>query len=223
MCNSSRLLQEKLVGSDKHLLLRRHKAILDTKSYQSFEMFYNLITHHNETFKNIHPLGCFVQKSATMRISDPAYSLDIKNSGRVEYVQPGLWQAAVLKTKRSNGTRNALLLVKMASCDVSFADMSVQAFSWEKLNCELCSDSGILGCFDEKYYQDATCFGYNPIADGRQQWIQGCQKVVRTYPFASVVPYGALSVSGEGEGFYDCYLLREANGLVTAIALDFLI
>ena len=172
-------------------------------------------------------LGFFTQVSDNLLICDSAISRDDENLVCLSPAEPGMWRAAVQMVKREesgemDGTVPAFLLAKSSSCPFSFQQMLGQALLWRKKQ-NVFTESGIMGVFDEKYYQDPTPFGFPPIPGSNERWVKECGNLLRGYPNACVLPHGAISCSGEGEGLYDAYYLENSMGKVIAIAIDFLL
>ena len=68
-----------------------------------------------------------------------------------------------------------------------------------------------------------TSFGIPPVSGADERWKRACNELILEYPYACVFPHGAISCSGEGEGLYDGYVLKNSAGRVIAIAIDFLL
>lgn len=172
-------------------------------------------------------LGFFIQSSDTILVCDPATPKADKNLSLLKNVEQGAWQAAaqIVSTDKGEvpGTPMiAFLLAKSSSCPLNFQQMLEQAFLWPKLQ-NVYTDTGAMGLFDAKYYQDPTPFGIPPVHGSEKKWVKSCMELIAESPNACVLPHGVLSMSGEGEGLYDGYFLRNAAGRVIAIAVDFLL
>jgi len=137
-----------------------------------------------------------------------------------------MWKTAVQIVRRGDGDIEGLvpafLLAKAQSCPFSFQQMPEQVFLWPKKQ-NIFADIGILGRFDKKYYQDLTSFGIPPLSSKNERWIKACDDLLMEYPNACVLPHGVISSSGEGEGLYDAYYLKNSEGRIIAVALDFLL
>lgn len=173
-------------------------------------------------------LGFFTQVSDEMLICDPSVTRsEPEMIVRLSGVELGMWRAAAQVVEReengeTGGPVPAFLLAKSSSCPFSFQQMLEQAFLWPKKE-NVFTDTGVMGIFDEKYYQDPTSFGIPPVSGADERWKRACNELVLEYPYACVFPHGAISCSGEGEGLYDGYVLKNSAGRVIAIAIDFLL
>lgn len=172
-------------------------------------------------------LGFFTQVGNSLLICDPTTNLEDLDLVRLPDVEPGMWRAAVQVVKREEDGESdryvpSFLMVKADSCPFSFQQMLEQSLLWPK-RMNVFTDTGIMGVFDEKYYQDPTPFGIPPISGIDERWAKACSNLVLEYPNACVFPHGAISGSGEGEGLYDAYFLKNSAGKVIAVAIDFLL
>lgn len=172
-------------------------------------------------------LGFFVQTSDSILICDPSAPKDDPNLTRLSLPEQGVWQTSVQIIEPDKGGVQgeplaSFLLAKSSTCPFTFQQMLEQAFLWPKIQ-NVFTDSGVMGVFDAKYYQDPTPFGIPPIAGAENRWTKTCAELVLGFPNASVIPHGAVSCSGAGEGLYDAYYLRNTAGKIIAIAVDFLL
>ena len=171
-------------------------------------------------------LGFYTQMSNQLLICDPSTSREDSNLICLSGVEPGIWRAATQIVGKEDGEINepapAFLLAKSQTCPLSFQQIMEQAFLWPKKQ-NVFTDIGILGFFDEKYYQDPTLFGIPPLSGKNDRWLKVCSDLLVEYPNACILPHGVISCSGEGEGLYDAYYLKDTKGHIIAVALDFLL
>ena len=107
---------------------------------------------------------------------------------RLSGVELGMWRAAAQVVEReengeTGGPVPAFLLAKSSSCPFSFQQMLEQAFLWPKKE-NVFTDTGVMGIFDEKYYQDPTSFGIPPVSGADERWKRACTELVLEYPYA---------------------------------------
>ena len=170
-------------------------------------------------------MGVFSQTSERMVIGDP-YACK-SNPGLATLMCPtaGLWSTAVqlvVRTDKQEQPMVAMLFAKAQSCPYSFRQLQEQMFFWRKAN-TVATGSGVVGIFDEAYFQDPTLLGIPPMIGSAEKWADACVELTNSYPYAGVLPHGVVSCSGAGEGQYDAYYLRDAKGRVMAIAVDYLL
>lgn len=171
-------------------------------------------------------LGVFVQSCDTIIIGDPSVPKDNDGLCVLQNVDLGLWSSAVYEVALPNfpnEQRVALLLSKSQRCPYTFQQMVEQMFFWKKVPNGILTGNGAIGLFDTRYYQDPTSLGIPPVEAGCQRWIQHCIDVTLDYPYAGVLPHGIISSSGEGEGAYDAYYLRDSDGKVVGVVLDYML
>lgn len=141
-------------------------------------------------------LGEFEMTSPVMRVSDPCYERDVWCCGTVDHCKLGTWEAGVLKTDEGEwGTRCAVLAVRHKDIGV---------------------DSGQAGFFDDAFYQNDTVFEELPapgFAIG-DLWYRHVCDITLSKMSAGVLPYGAVSSSGFGDGGYTCYTHADENGVI---------
>ena len=77
-------------------------------------------------------------------------------------------------------------------------------------------DSGQAGFFDDAFYQNDTVFEELPspgFAIG-DLWYRHVCDITLSKMSAGVLPYGAVSSSGFGDGGYTCYTHADENGVI---------
>lgn len=93
-------------------------------------------------------------------------------------------------------------------------------------------DTGNLGFFDLKYYRDDNIVGdhkltpYIDMIEKGDKWYSMCIFLAfenKNEHNASIVPYGALSESGYGDGIYDIYVCYDNNKNVVALKAEFIV
>ena len=171
--------------------------------------------------------GFFIQTSSPILICDPFTPKNDPNLTRLDFPEEGAWQTAVQMIEPDGGDALdgplvSFLLAKSSACPFTFQQMLEQAFLWPRIQ-KVFTDSGVIGLFDSKYYQDPTSFGMPPVAGAGARWSKVCADLVLDFPNACIFPHGIVSCSGMGEGLYDAYFLRNAAGKVAAVAVDFLL
>ena len=175
-----------------------------------------------------HPLGTknvgfFKIESGKAMISDPCYDRNVKCHGSL-IVKNGLWNAFVeLSDEYSWGKRVAELRCEHEN----HRDIN----PWIKADFEVGVVSGQAGVFDDKYYKDVKvvanmtdaqrmCPDKKVCAD--DPWYSFCCDRTLSQQHAGVIPFGAVSSSGFGDGGYTCYYHEDISGQADAIKIIFI-
>ena len=162
-------------------------------------------------------IGEFDVVSGAVRVTDPCYDPDVWCSGSVPAVN-GRWVAKVERYEdRMWGDRIARLVVE----HVDF----IGAAQYEKLGFEVGVDSGQAGVFDLSHYQDHDVALENPLKEPllpEDPWYSMCCAVTLSKASAGVVPFGAVSTSGYGDGGYDGYAVF-VDGKAVSVMIIFLL
>src|SRR5262249_29915379 len=144
---------------------------------------------------------------------DPCYPLDGDDAARTaKPARRGSWKATVVSIDAGNwGTRNAELIVVHSEAR--------GAPSWGREPRGLGVDSGQVGVFDRPHYGDDALVPKDyrwkdrPV-DPKQPWCSLCCEKTLSEAGAGVVPFGAVSSSGIGDGIYDWFLWIDRGDLV---------
>lgn len=165
----------------------------------------------------LHSLGQFEVKSGEIIISDPCYDADGQKLPAIK----GIWNAFMLKATLQTGwgedNRCAFLFAHLASTPVEYDDAV-----WQPLEVGAGVDSGQAGIFDAQFYRDekvVTETIEEPLT-GENRWYDLCCSRTLGEIGAGVIPYGCVSSSGWGDGYYPAFGVYRGKHLV-AIALHF--
>jgi hypothetical protein len=143
-------------------------------------------------------IGEFEVVSGVMRISDPCYDRNTWCADKVPVVL-GTWNAYVsMVDKRDWGRRVSMLTV-------AHKDLLFREFVFDEVT-GVGVDSGQCGFFDEQYYQDnSLVHRHKRIREEwlveEEPWYSMCCDITLTKD-AGVIPFGAVSRSGFGDGMY---------------------
>ena len=172
-------------------------------------------------------IGDFEVESGSLRISDPCYdkNLDPMHATLLSKVANGSWKAEVIYTDEGSwGTRCAGLICQLASIPT----VTHKDTGWE-YRTDISVDSGQAGIFDEKYYKrDDVVIGLERVHDEiiceDDPWYSfNCDRTLAKKS-AGVIPYGAVSSSGYGDGRYGVFVMRdEIDHEVVAVLIDFVL
>ena len=158
-------------------------------------------------------LGDFEVTSPTMRASDPCYDRDVWCCGTFDNCKLGTWEAGVLMQDEGVwGTRVAVLAVRHKETGPDFTSIRdpktyINVGPWTEQTFEVGVDSGQAGLFDDAHYQDDTVFDgmEEPEHDFGDLWYNHACDITLSRMHAGVMPFGAVSSSGFGDGSYVCY------------------
>lgn len=154
-------------------------------------------------------LGQFEVTSGKLRVTDPCYDRSIWCSGYVD-AENGTWEAFVYMSDQGAwGNRVSALEVRRVG--ENEAPDRLVSF-------EVGVDSGQAGFFDDAFYPEGDDNGEYGNTDTFYGKV--CE-ITLSDKRAGVLPFGAVSSSGYGDGGYDCFVL-EKNGKVVAARIVFI-
>ena len=147
----------------------------------------------------------FEIKSGKMRVTDPCYDKDTWCAGVLENVKNGTWVAEIKTSNEGSwGNRVSELIVRHES--------HLGAEPYERQSIDVGVDSGQAGFFDEaEYHKD----GKGEYGDPNTFYGKVCE-ITLGPDSGGVVPFGAVSSSGYGDGSYVCYTLTKDGEIVAA-------
>lgn len=167
-------------------------------------------------------LGSFELTQPTIRVSDPCYDRDVWCCGTIEKCMVGTWEAGVLYSDEGPwGKRVSIIAIRHKETGPAFSSVNNRAIcsmneyrGWSHQLFEVGVDSGQAGFFDDQFYRDDAVFaGYpDPEHDFDEVWYSHICDITLSEANAGVIPHGAVSSSGYGDGGYDCYAHRNKNG-----------
>lgn len=173
-----------------------------------------------------HLLGKFVLVSGQMRVSDPWTEKAPQKSAldlfRTLSVKNGQWQAAA---RFSDEGVNGIRVAELVALHVS---TQAKSLTWSPEKMSIGVDSGMAGFFDDKYFRDETQVppGSTPRVSGKPKpgdaWSSHFTEELISDLSAKLVPFGVMSRTGEGDGFYDLHVARGADGTIHGVRLTYL-
>ena len=169
----------------------------------------------------IKSIGKFEIASGMIRVSDPCYDKDAWCADTVP-AKNGIWQASIVMFDEGEwGNRVGYLIAY-------HKDFPVDQYShdWQRVDFEIGVDSGQAGIFDDGFFKDDESVKglkrlYNKSICEEIPWYSICCDRTLHKGLAGVIPYGAISSSGYGDGRYDYYVRKNAYGDVIAVMIDF--
>lgn len=168
-------------------------------------------------------LGVFNIESGEVIISDPCYDLDTWCMAKVENVKNGEWTAYILQSDEGDwGIRNSVLTA-------FHQDYSkTKGKYWSRVPASIGVDSGQAGIFDAANFKNDDIvtstpkFSYSVEEDGDLWYAMCCDETLYTELNAGVITNGAVSSSGYGDGSYDAFTVKDKDGKIIGIKIEFL-
>ena len=161
-------------------------------------------------------LGTFEVVSGRLIVTDPCYSEDLWCCNALETVRNGTWNAHVVYDGDSSYPHVICLIVEHESAESLPAIMEDAPFS-------VGVDSGQAGFFDAGHYRDDRIIDPNRTpTEHADLWYDHCCQITLARQQAGVLPYGAVSSSGYGDGCYDCFYQRDAFGYIVRAEILFI-
>lgn len=163
--------------------------------------------------------------SGSLVCSDPCYTTDIWCMGIVNNVRKGTWLAhSNIETVGAWGERNVDLTVHHSGIKINESD-------WEEISGTFGVDSGQFGFFDRDHYRNSASvqgmpmqdFGEDYDREAGDAWYRACCNITLNKPESwGVLPNGAVSSSGIGDGSYNVYGIKDAYGEYAAFRVVFI-
>jgi hypothetical protein len=156
----------------------------------------------------------FEVTSGTIVASDPCYEIPTWCQGVIEKVKKGTWEAHIEKSDEGDwGVRIAVLRI-------NHINHSNRQFSMEGLDIHAGVDSGQFGFFDKDFFRNdekakelvKEHFSENWDSKEGDSWYRACCKLTLSPEGWGVLPQGAVSSSGFGDGSYGVYGEQDAYG-----------
>ena len=162
--------------------------------------------------------------SGVMVCSDPCYEIPTWCQGIVENVKNGEWEAEVETVDAGSwGERIAVLKVSHVNAKVTGG--------FELLNFDGGVDSGQFGFFDRAFYRNDEAakdlkkydFGrdFDRSGEGEQWYLAVCDLTLAEESWG-VLPNGAVSSSGLGDGSYNVYGCKDESGQYVAFYVEYI-
>jgi len=155
----------------------------------------------------------FEVKSGVMVASDPCYSIPTWCQGVINNVKNGTWLAEVETSDEGDwGNRIARLRVEHINAK--------RTYRTEQVGMDGGVDSGQFGFFDKDFYRNNEAakdlkkhdFGENYDRQDGDQWYRACCELTLADESWGVLPQGAVSSSGFGDGSYPVFGEKDENG-----------
>lgn len=165
-------------------------------------------------------LGQFECTSGVFIVSDPCYELGLWCMGELKDVKTGKWNAFIKKRKERHGTSCSELIVLHDSLSEEELAYLEHKQKWRHAKFSIGVDSGQAGIFDKSAYRNDAFVkkepDFNPMGknDSGGRWYAACCDITLSANQAGVLQGGAVSTSGYGDGFYDCYVAKKDKEII---------
>jgi hypothetical protein len=158
-------------------------------------------------------------------VSDPCYGTNVWCQGVLENVRAGFWDAYIKMTDEGNwGTRVAELVAINLDYNDEYTGLESEDIN-ELQKFEVGVDSGTAGIFDYDYYCK-----YHTDKGTDEDWYE-TQIHHQFFPTHNESDWqkavftefnGVVSMSGYGDGGYDCYVARNEGGEIVGIKIIYI-
>lgn len=160
-------------------------------------------------------LGSFEVESGKLIVSDPCYQPGTWCMGELRNVRNGIWLAeALIADCDFWGERVSKLTVRHAEYP------NRKNLSRRKADFKVAVDSAQAGFFDAAHYSDSSVLTHTPSeswSNGENAWYDYCCELTLSERMGGVLPYGAVSRTGYGDGCYECcYYANDDSEIVLA-------
>lgn len=171
--------------------------------------------------------------SGKMVCSDPCYSTDTWCMGVIENVKNGKWEAGIeMSDEGSWGDRVAYLWVFNLDAVIENPSIKhdVETFNGHPLPFSFGVDSGQFGFFDFAHYRNDESvkdlpkyeFGDNFDREAGDEWYRAVCNLTLGVESFGVLPFGAVSSSGYGDGSYEVRGVKDNNGEYVGFCVEFI-
>lgn len=162
-------------------------------------------------------LGTFQTSSGTLVVSDPCYEYELGISGIVEETAVGTWIGFIDQIDTGNlGKRCALVCAYHES--IKIEDVT----NWEVCNFIVGVDSGQAGIFERQIYRVDESVIEETTFIPEDRWYSSCCDQTLSELRAGVINGGVVSSSGFGDGCYEAFFAKNAEGKVIAVQIVFI-
>lgn len=182
------------------------------------------------------PIGSFELTTPRMLVTDPCYEPDTFGMGELNNCITGTWDAYIrLSDEGEWGKRVATIIVKARDTEGAPSmgnirrNMRFLPSGFKELRGCIGVDSGQAGFFDAQNYQRndsvdgvATTFPFDERWGDMSPWYKTCCDRTFSEEQAGVIPFGAVSSSGYGDGAYTCGYHENLDGKADMAFITFI-
>ena len=194
-------------------LQAKHKKILLPFKWRK-ELFVNTF---DETSLSI---GSFEVASRELIVTDPGYWFGSWFMGALKPVRAGRWNAGIsmVDTGEWGGYVSKLTIWHESAPEIGDLRKA-------KADFKVGADSGQAGFFDAAHYRKRSSLDAAPAetwSNGKDVWYDRCCEITLSRTQAGVLPYGAVTSSGFGDGSYYCYYFTNETGEILRAEIEFI-
>jgi len=166
-------------------------------------------------------LGDFEIESGEILINDPCYYHDEYKlgSGVGIKAKKGIWKSHIIKVYKKLWGRRITVLY---ACHENYK-AEIGKPGWIALEVGTGVDSGQAGIFDLKYFNDSSIINEKiekPLTGDNEWYDLCCNRTLDTEFNAGIIPFGVVSSSGFGDGYYPAFA-RFENDEAICVAIDY--
>ncbi len=172
--------------------------------------------------------------SGKMVCSDPCYDLGTWCQGVIDNVKNGKWEADIANSNEGDwGDRISHLWVFNVEAVINNPSIKreIETFKGHTLPFSFGVDSGQFGFFDHANYRndesakDLKKFNFEGDFDREgegDKWYRACADLTLGEDSWGVIPFGAVSSSGFGDGSYEVRGIKDSNGEYVAFCVEYI-
>ena len=164
----------------------------------------------------------FLVESGTLIVSDPCYEKDGELQAVIDNVFNGPWEMETICSDEGTFGNRVSVLIATAVGSVC------REKDWKHVDADIPVDSGQAGIFDLKYFKDDNVVRHiellnkDEVICEEEPWYSLCCDRTLGEEKAGVVPFGAVSSSGYGDGCYSCFICKNKDGKVIGVKIVFI-
>jgi hypothetical protein len=171
--------------------------------------------------------------SGKMVCSDPCYEIPTWCQGVIENVKNGKWAAGVATSDEGSGHERVSHLW-VYNLEAAIKDSTIvreiESYRGHGLPFSGCVDSGQFGFFDFAHYRNDESakelkkhdFGENYDRESGDEWYRAACELTLGDESWGILPFGAVSSSGYGDGFYMVKGIKDDNGEYVAFCVEYI-
>jgi hypothetical protein len=156
--------------------------------------------------------------SGALYISDPCYDQGTWCQAHVDNVKNGTWIADCEKSDEGSWGNRCAILFAHEEGHTAYP----YSGRWHRVDAEIGVDSGQAGIFDAGHFRDDSVVEpvENPLT-GEGWYDMSCAVTLGEQSWGAI-PFGCVSSSGYGDGGYDAFVIRDKDGQIVAVKIEFI-
>lgn len=165
-------------------------------------------------------IGSFEVASRELIVTDPGYRFGSWFMGTLKPVRAGRWNAGISTVDVGEWGSYVSKLTVWHESALEISDLRKV-----KADFKVGADSGQAGFFDAAHYRKRSSLDVTPAetwSNGKDVWYDRCCEITLSRTQAGVLPYGAVTSSGFGDGSYYCYYYANESGEILRAEIEFI-